>query len=204
MKDLLTFSGSQASSGQTGTATSRRQHFLESNFQSPLWGVGSLQFPDTPFVNMKTLPTAEYIRECLDYDPETGVMVWKKRPRHHFTSDDRWAAINTRRAGRPAGCPGHLGYVTVGISGTKYFAHRLAWLFITGRWPKETIDHINGDPSDNRASNLWEASQWENKRNTKRRKDNTVGAKGVWYDRSRGKWRTYLNTQNKRTYLGGF
>lgn len=82
----------------------------------------------------------------LEYDPETGIFIWK----------------NGRRASGVAGCFHRHGYIQIWIDGTAYLAHRLAFLIVFGRWPEHGIDHVNGDPSDNRMLNLCEATHSEN------------------------------------------
>lgn len=120
------------------------------------------------------------LRQLLNYDPETGEFTWKI------------SISNRAPAGSEAGTVGALGYRYIGIRGHRYLAHRLAWFYQTGRWPKKNIDHINGAPSDNRFSNLREASQQQNCWNRKARQSST-GLTGVqpkrdrWQARLRGK-----------------
>ena len=86
---------------------------------------------------------------ALQYDPETG----------HFT----WQINHPRvRRGMVAGAKNAGGYVHIKVCGRDYYAHRLAWFFTFGRWPVDTIDHINGVKSDNRISNLRELSREQN------------------------------------------
>lgn len=147
---------------------------------------------------------ATYVRECLIYDPETGELTWKERPKWHFSSHaerDRW---NGRFSGCVAGRIGKIGYLTVNFSNRVYPAHRLAWVVKTGAWPKDYIDHVNGVKSDNRFVNLREATVSENVRNSVMPKNNTSGIKGVsWSERSK-KWVVYLQTEGKNKQLGYF
>lgn len=90
--------------------------------------------------------TAERLREVLDYDPSSGAF--------------RWRAFKGSKA--PAGSvAGHwraeLGYVMIGVDGTRHWAHRLAWLHVHGTWPPAGLDHINRRKGDNRMANLREA-----------------------------------------------
>lgn len=109
--------------------------------------------------------TQARLKEVLDYDAETGVFTWK---------------VGTARGlvGSVAGVPANGGYRYIGVDGRKYLGHRLAWLYVHGRWAKEHVDHINGDPSDNRFCNLREASAVQNAHNTRNRQ-NKSGFKGV-------------------------
>lgn len=139
---------------------------------------------------MHTRPTAEEVRERISYDPETGEFRW-------LTS------VRQSRVGTIAGSVNH-GYRQILIKGRLYNAHRLAWLIMTGEWPKALIDHQNMQRDDNRWCNLREADKRLNARNTGRRVDNTSGYKGVAWDAGQGRWRADINTGNGRKFLGFF
>jgi hypothetical protein len=106
--------------------------------------------------------TAERLRELLDYDPDTGVFVWKGR-----------------RAGRLAGRIQHQGYVEICVDQKLYQAHRLAWLYVHGRWPAEQIDHRDLDKGNNAIANLREATRAQNRANQRPTSRNLLGVKGV-------------------------
>ncbi len=130
--------------------------------------------------------------ESLSYDPLTGEFRWKKSIR------------NGHGAGTVAGCLHHSGYMLISVSRIKFPSQRLAWLFHTGEWPKEHIDHINMDKTDNRICNLREASYSQNAFNNPKPPCNTSGFKGVsWYARAQ-KYRAQITAYGKRYYLGLF
>lgn len=135
------------------------------------------------------------------YRPETGEVIWKVKP--EITPHDK--GFNRSYAGKALSYKTNGGYIRVNLLGSVYYAHRIAWLLYTGNWPKQEIDHINGDKSDNRIVNLREVSPSGNRKNMGRRFDNSSGYTGVYEHKSwKGKWVTYLNINGKNTYLGGF
>lgn len=94
------------------------------------------------------------------------------------------------------------GYLMVNVKGKQYRAHRLAWLYIKGNWPKNAIDHINGNKLDNRIYNLREATYSQNHMNKKPDKKNKSGFKGVCYVKQREKWNANIYFNGKKKNLG--
>lgn len=131
----------------------------------------------------------EYFREFLKYKRADSTFIWKKT---------RGKAL----AGTVAGSPHCGGYVQIGLNGDVFLAHRLVWLFETGRWPTGVIDHINRDKQDNRFSNLRDCTQVENGHNSGLRPDNTSGVKGVSFNRLKGKYLAYITYRGKRYHCG--
>ena len=153
----------------------------------------------------RTLITAEELRKLVSYDPETGDFTWRRRAlRPGLERIDRgW---NTRLAGRAAALRlDKKGYRQIGIAPfSNLFAHRLAWLYVYGEWPAAELDHINGDPLDNRIANLRLADRQKNMRNQKIRVNNTSGVKGVSYDKKSSRWYAYINVSKRMIPLGMF
>lgn len=112
-----------------------------------------------------TLPTAEYLRQCFIYDPESGILTWRSRPREHFRSDHVYHASVGRCAGKLAGTVRVKGYFYVRIDSKRFAVHRVIWKIMTGEDPGAEVDHRNRDRSDNRWHNLREATSRENKLN---------------------------------------
>lgn len=143
---------------------------------------------------MKTL-TAERLRELLHYDPETGA----------FT---RRIACGGRggkkfKPGSVVGSRTSLGYLETQIDGTRALLHRLAVLYMTGRWPLDQVDHQNGMRSDNRWTNLREVDNRTNIENRRRpNKNNRSGWLGCHY--ARGRWTAQITVNRKRVILGSF
>lgn len=135
--------------------------------------------------------THDEIRRLFSYEELTGILVWKE-------------GLSIRApSGRVAGTMCKNGYVAVGIRGVKYLAHRVIWNYMSGAWPEFDIDHIDGDRSNNRFSNLRDVATYKNMQNLKRSHlDNNSGLLGV--ERHRNKWSARICVQGKKTYLGTF
>lgn len=142
--------------------------------------------------------TAEILRDLLHYDPATGV----------FTRIKIVGPNSRIRIGDVAGSLNHDGYWRIkigGRTGRAYGAHRLAWLYMTGKWPEGEIDHEDLDPSNNRWKNLRAANRSTNIANTKRRSDNTSGLKGVYRGQGQKRpWRAEITLHKKRVFIGAF
>lgn len=125
-----------------------------------------------------SLPDQAYLAECFTYDPETGVLRWRDRPRHHFKSYAAW--LGCRNAGKIAGTKGG-GYILVSVGGRGaplYRAHRLIWKLVHGTEPT-VIDHWDKNPNNNRMANLRPATKTTNGGNSKVHINNQIGLKGV-------------------------
>jgi hypothetical protein len=145
------------------------------------------------FVAMRTETlTLEELKSELDYNPETGIFTrLVNRPKC--------------KAGDTAGWLTCYGYIQISVKQRKYFAHRLAWFYMTGEWPKETIDHCDTVKSNNRFQNLRPASQSENNQNWGMLQRNKSGVKGVSWKKDKGKWRAHFNgIKNKCVFVGYF
>ena len=140
--------------------------------------------------------TAEMVRLALDYDPLTGLLLWRRR-------DDVLPRVNKRLAGKPAGCrDGQYGYLSVRLHDRLYQAHRLIWLHVTGEWPADVLDHVDGNPSNNAWSNLRPATRAENNRNRRTTRAGTL--KGAVQDAKTGRWMAMIMLGRKNHYLGTF
>ena len=143
----------------------------------------------------------DYFDSELRYEANTGLLFWKKQKQGRSTE-------------RPAGCLKRTtknykgnGYIVIRIGGRNgrlFKAHRVAWLLVTGQWPRADIDHINHDRADNRLVNLREATRAENMHNGSAHRDSTSGILGVRFHKSARKWTASLMSHGINHYLGLF
>lgn len=135
--------------------------------------------------------TSQELKELLHYDELTGVFTWKVRRK-----GVKFGAI--------AGNVTVNGYRQMKVMLRNYQAHRLVWLYMTGKFPDDQIDHINGVTDDNRFINLREVSNQENSRNLSIPKRNTSGVIGVQWSKKSEKWRAGIMVNQKAIHLGLF
>jgi len=156
----------------------------------------------------KELPTVEYLRKTIRYNPKTGRMYWLKRTKEHYPpktanierSVKYW---NKRYAGKETAiCQDGRGYFKCKINQIHYGAHRVAWALYHGEWPDKQIDHINGNPLDNRIKNMRVVSTRENGKNRKRPSTNTSGIIGVSWNKRQSKWVSQICVNYKKIFLG--
>lgn len=154
-----------------------------------------------------TLPTAARLRKLLNYDPVTGKITWKPRSADEFAGAKRAPGIhakiwNSKHAGKPAlSCVKANGYFCGAVDNLQLLQHRVIWKLMTGEEP-EHIDHINGNPQDNRWDNLRSVPRVENMRNMRKSRANTSGRTGVYKVSSR--WIAKGNIRKKGLSLGSF
>ena len=119
-----------------------------------------------------------------------------------FNYNAKTGEIHTARGRRVGFKIKSQGYTAVWYEGRNVLAHRLAWFLTYGEWPNSNIDHINGDPSDNRLANLRLASPSENRANSRANKNNKSGLKGVQF--RNGRWRAKITHGGCTRHLGVF
>jgi len=136
--------------------------------------------------------TYEDVRQQLRYEPDTGRFI-------------RLTATSSKTAvGDIAGHVNQRGYRVISIGGKQYRSHRLAFLYMVGRWPLNQMDHIDGDKDNNRWANLREATHAQNQRNRGQRIDNSSGFKGVtWIDHGDTSWRAQIRSNGGETRFAG-
>jgi hypothetical protein len=136
------------------------------------------------------------LMQLLRYEPGTGRFI-----RNQDTYRRRY------KAGSVAGYTHNkMGYVFVSVDGVAYTAHRLAFFYMTGKWPEAQVDHIDMDRANNRFSNLRLANNAQNNQNRRKQSNNTTGYKGVFFDKrgSKKKWYSRLQVSGEYKSLGYF
>ena len=149
----------------------------------------------------KKLPPLDYLRQCLRCDAEEGKLYWLERPSWMFASEGAAKSINTQFAGKEAfTCPQRHGRVGR-IANVQYLAHRIIYYMATGTEPSE-IDHINGDPLDNRLENLRPVTHADNARNRARNFNSKAPAHGV--QRRYGRFVASIKLEGRQIHLGSY
>lgn len=135
--------------------------------------------------------TQARLKELMQYDPETGV----------FT---RLSGRGGKPAGGFVGGPDKDGYWMISVDGVRYKAHRLAFMYMLGRWPQGDVDHINRTTGDNRWSNLREASRSQNMANVGTTKANKSGYRGVSWVETKKRWKAQIRRGGTNCHIGYF
>jgi hypothetical protein len=140
--------------------------------------------------------THDNLLHILDYDRDTGVFRWKIRASSR--------AMPGQVAGTVVVCTKSYVRRVIGINNDYYLAHRLAWFHVTGHWPIGEIDHINGDPLDNRYCNLRIATRSQNNMNSKGKPSKKGMPRGVRWHAQTSKWNARICCNKKVLSLGYF
>jgi len=137
-------------------------------------------------------PIPKDIGDYFDYNPETGVITNKV---HRGSRSREGKKVGSLKRG----------YLRFRFRNASYSTHRLAYFLHTGIDPEEkSIDHIDGNPSNNKFSNLRLATLRQNNANKKKRKTNTSGVTGVCWRKDVNKWKARIMVLNKSFDLGLF
>lgn len=140
----------------------------------------------------KPLPDLEVLESLLFYDKENGRVLWRREK-------------NPQWNGMLAGSRTPRGYQRIKINQSLYLAHRIAWKMASGSDPGEfEVDHIDGDPQNNRPENLRLATHGQNQTNGRAFRNNKCGYRGVYFHSRRRKWTAQINHMKKAHSLGFF
>lgn len=155
------------------------------------------------------LITHDYLLSILDYNPETGIFVWRPRTPDMFKSGKQskrhtcntW---NSKWPGKIAGLINSAGHIQICINSRLYLAHRVAWFYVYGEWPKSILDHKDGNRKNNKISNLRLANFSKNGANSKTPITNSSGYKGVSFKKDKKKYRAQIKVNGVYKHLGYF
>jgi hypothetical protein len=139
----------------------------------------------------KSLITAEYLRSILDYDPETGIFTrLTDSKKGGYKAGDRIGSFKNRQ------------YESIGIDMKQYASHRLAFMYMIGRWPIGVIDHIDRNKLNNSWNNLRESTYKQNGANSIAKVSKKL--KGVSWNKKSKLYQSYICPDNKKIHLGYF
>lgn len=139
--------------------------------------------------------TQDSLKDLLHYDPDTGIFTW---------------IVNRGGGARSGDTAGYSGetrgkkYFRTEISGKAYLLHRLAYLYMTGKWPDNEIDHDDGNGLNNKWDNIGPATRVQNSKNMRKSISNKSGVTGVYLDKERNKWCVQINFEHRQIKLGRF
>jgi len=143
-------------------------------------------------MSTQSVLTSKRLKSILHYDSLTGLFTWKVSPTLSVNVGDIAGNSDT-------------GNMRIGVDGCSYLAHRLAWFYVKNVYPKNVIDHEDGNSLNNAFSNLRDVTQSINMRNAAKRKDNTSNVTGVHFHNGLGKWRAVIGVDgNPVKHLGVF
>jgi hypothetical protein len=136
--------------------------------------------------------TQKEIKKFLSYHENTGIFISKVNRGYSLKEGDGLGILRKD------------GYISIMIDRKSYKSHRLAWLYVTGEYPKNTIDHKNRKKSDNKFENLRDITHKKNCQNRGKRKDNKSGVTGVYRNAKRNNWVCGIRIDGKYYHLGSF
>jgi hypothetical protein len=130
------------------------------------------------------------VRDVLCYRPDTGEFRWTYDCKKH-------------RSGDLAGTKNRAGYLCIRIGDKLYYAHRLAFLVMTGSFPSRVVNHADGNKANNAWNNLREATRSQSN-GSRRRTSASSGLKGAYFSKQIGRWYSRIGADGKDTFLGTF
>ena len=150
----------------------------------------------------------EYIKQCFDFDSRLGVLIWKERPLEHFNTERGYKMWNSRYANTISSpkTKHTNGYRVVLINKKLFLQHRILFMLYTNSDIPSgmEIDHIDGNKINNTKENLRLVTTQENQRNVGINKNNTSGYVGIYFMKTRNKWKAQICVDRKSIYLGCF
>ncbi len=134
----------------------------------------------------------ERLKRDYEYNPETGYFTFKS------------SRGGKRKGSKANSVMSYCGYIRITVGNVRYLAHRMAWLYVTGKLPVDQLDHINGNRQDNRFVNFREVTDQQNKFNKLKICTNTSGVKNVHWCKKTKTWNVTMMRSKKSMYFGSF
>lgn len=154
---------------------------------------------------MRDILPPEELHQIFSLDADEGKLYWLPRPMSMFKTERIFKSWNTKFAGKEALISDNgVGYKYGTIFNKRYYAHRVIFAMVNGKWPNAQTDHINHDRSDNRPDNLRSVTRQENQRNQSIRVTNTSGTLGVSWKKRDKRWCAAISVNGKHHNLGNF
>lgn len=145
--------------------------------------------------------TQEYV--CASFEYRDGELFWKERPIEECVSYRAYITFKNKYVGKKAGSIMVRGYESVAIKQKRFYAHRIIFLMHHGYLP-EQIDHIDGNPINNKIENLRAATGTDNNYNKRLSSKNTSGYKNICWSKDKNKWQVSLGYKHKNIFIGYF
>lgn len=139
--------------------------------------------------------TQPELKDLLSYCSSTGLFTWVKSRGSRIKGDIAGCLFKTSNGKT---------YIRIKVKGRKYMAHRLAFLFVTGSWPEDEMDHVNGDGTDNGWLNIRSVTHSENMLNKRVPHASVSGISGVTWNKRVSKWQVAIRKDGRQHYLGVF
>lgn len=146
-------------------------------------------------------------RSLFNYNPGTGELTWRDRPREDFATQRGWRVFQTQCAGKVASAKAVMGantYLVVRFDGRLHLQHHVIWVYMTGEELECLIDHQDGDGTNNRWDNIRPATYSQNHANRKYQGRTVSGLKGAFYDKKNKRWESRIGLNGKTKFIGRF
>ena len=152
---------------------------------------------------IRKLPSVKYLNASFLYEPATGKLYWKNRPKNHFKRPAAAAKWNKRFAGTEALASGRR-YKYGNLNNAYCTAHRVIWKMVTKKEPPKFLDHKDRNKKNNRFDNLRPATFSQNAVNRDRTRANSSGHTGVSWSAVNRNWVVQAGGRAEGRYRGAF
>ncbi len=155
-------------------------------------------------MKIRKLPPVKYLDECFLYEPLTGKLFWRNRPRKHFRTTATFKMWNGRWASKEAFHTGKRGYRTGSLDSSYCAAHRVIYKIMLRKEPPPVLDHRDRNTGNNRWKNIRPATKPQNGVNRAVLAANACGHTGVHKHKNKNRWVAQLGVLRGKRYLGIF